>query len=248
MFAAALLALLSVPQAEPQDRGDDYRAPGYVYAQLPNPWGRSGWEFGAFKIRPVGGFVQAGLFGGSDLDLDVPLAINISSDGVNPPLRTQFEYDRMSFLAAGIGGSADLDGLRLSLFLFSGDFEAEGSLTVDDSTGPLQRSAQDVEGDMHGLRVGAFWPAIRYRSQMVEGSLGPALGVGWIHTEIDDVPGSPLTLKDVTDQLIVTLGPRFSLRGLWGRVSASLEAEYAVVSGDARGAVYEATLGLGLAF
>lgn len=247
MVAAALLALL-FPQAEPQDRGDDYRAPGYVYAQLPNPWGRSGWEVGGFAVRPVGFFLQAGVFGGSDLDLHVPLAINISSDGVNPPLRTQFEYDRMSFLAAGVGGSADLDGLRLSLFLFSGDFEADGSLTVDDSVGPVQRSRQDVEGDMNGFRVSGFWPAIRYRSQVFEGSLGPALGVGWIHTEIDNVPGSPLTLEDVTDQVIVTLGPKLSLRGLWGRVSASLEAEYSVVTGDARGAVFEATLGLGLAF
>jgi hypothetical protein len=245
----AWLLLLLAPQDEvPRDRRDDYRPPGYIYAKPPNPWGASGWELGDFRIRPVGVFVHGLVAGGDDLRMDVPVAFASRSDGVNPPLNVRYDYDKQSFDVSGAGISLDLDGLRFGFDWFTGDFEAEGVLTVDDGVNPLRTTRTGVEGEAVGFRFSASWPGIRHRSEFMEASIGPAVGVGWLHEEIDGVSGSPLAINDETDQLLVTYGARVSLRAFWGRASAALEGELHWIAGDSEGVGGVVTLGLGWAF
>jgi hypothetical protein len=246
---AGVLALLAAQEVAPGRPQEDYRPPGYLYADLPNPWGRSGWNVLEFPFQPRGIFVQAGVFGADDLDVDVPRAIEIRSDGVGPPLQVAFEYERMSLEGAGAGLTVDLDGIRFSLLTLFGDFEARGTLRVNDSMGPETQSRQTLEGDYHGFRLIAYWPAfLRYRTVGFEGSLGPSVGVAWAHTKVERIPGSPLPYGDVTDQLHVSAGLRLSFRATWGRLALGIEGEYAAIGGDAVGAGFEASVGFGVNF
>lgn len=214
--------------------------------ELP-PWGKEG--FGLTTNSPVwrGAFFSIGVFSGSDLEMNAPLAVETRSDGVNPVQRVEFEYDEMEFEAVSLSVAFDFDVFRLSASFFTGDFEATGELRFTDGLNPAASTSTELDGDFFGVRVGGYWPALRYRGGVFEASIGPELSVGWFHSEAD-VTGSPLPYDDTLDQLIGTFGPRLSVRVFIGRFALSAEATGSLLFGHSRGFVEELTFGIGYKF
>ena len=211
------------------------------------PWGpeESGFTWHAPAWR--GAWITGGVYSGSSINLDVPFGVATESDGINPPIVEKFEYDSERFRTTSIGVVADLDMIRLSFTWFDGTFDADGTLTYDDGLSPVQSSDLSIDGDLFGFRFGIHWPTLRYRDSIVEGSLGLAATVGWMHqeTKID----GQLLRRDTVDILTGSFGPKASFR-LYpgGRFALEANAEYSFMTGAARGWVREFTVGLGYSF
>jgi len=138
--------------------------------------------------------------------------------------------------------------IRLSFTWFQGTFDARATLTRDDGVLPPQSRDVSIHGDLHGFRMGGYWPAFRYRDTLFEASLGPAVTVGWMHQETTRIPGEFLT-RDTIDILTGSLGPKVSLRmfpvGSW---EVEADAEYSFITGAARGWTKEYSVGIGTKF
>ena len=212
------------------------------------PWGPE--EFGFTWHNPVwrGAFLHAGSYAASRLRMDVPRGTAARSDGVNPPVVERLEYDEESFRSVTIGATADLDILRFSLSWYDGTFNARASLSLEDGFQPPQSRDVDLHGDVHGFRVGIHWPTFRYRDTLVEGSLGLIATTGWMHQEVQTIPGATLLRRDTVDLLTGSFGPKLSLRALIGKFALEADAEYSFLTGGARGWVRELTLGVGYKF
>lgn len=212
------------------------------------PWGPE--EVGLTWHNPVwrGVFLHGGSYGGNRIGLDVPRGTAVRSDGVSPPVFERLEYDEERFRAAAFGVTVDLDILRLSLTGFDGTFNADGTVTIEDGFQPPQPRDVDLHGDVYGFRVGAHWPTFRYRDTILDASLGVIATVGWMHQEVDGVPGAQMLRRDTVDILTGSLGPKVSLRLLLGSFALEGDAEYSFMTGAARGWVREFTVGASYKF
>lgn len=211
------------------------------------PWGPE--QAGLTWHNPAwrGAFLTAGSYAGSDIGLNVPRGSEATSDGISPPIFEHLEYEDESFRSVAIVGTADLDMIRLSLAWFEGSYKARGTLIRDDGF-QTQRTDVHFNGDARGFRVGVYWPTLRYRDAVLEGSLGLAATVGWLHQETKTIPGGTILRRDTLDILTGSLGPKVSLRAMFGRVALEADAEYSFMTGAARGWTRELTVGLGYAF
>jgi hypothetical protein len=213
------------------------------------PWGPE--EFGLSWNNPVwrGAIVNAGFYGGAGLELNVPRGLAASSDGVNPPIFERLEYHEQSFRAQSIGATADFDMFRLSAMWFDGSFDARATLTYDDEVHPPKSRDLDLHGNAYGFRIGAYWPALRYRDSLMELSVGPIATVGWLHQELSHIPGALLLTRDSLDILTGSFGPKASLRTTClGNFALEVNAEYSFLTGGARGWTKEFTAGIGFKF
>jgi hypothetical protein len=213
----------------------------------PPAWDQ-GFEFAVNAPVWRGFSLFGGIFSGSGIDMDAPVAINARSNIVDPPLQVKFRYEEQDFDSSGLGVTMDFDLVRLSAFFFSGEFDAEGVLSVNDGVSPTSSSPVEVNGDFQGFKIGLTWLAIRYRGSGVEAALGPDLAVGWMQHEIDSVPGSPLPLEDTVDELSGSFGPRISFRVFIGSMGISLEAAVPYLFGRSEGFAQEGTVGIGFRF
>ena len=190
---------------------------------------------------------SVGYYTGTSMETNVPEALAARSDGINPPVFESLTYHSQNFNTVSGTVEADLDVFRLSFSFFDGTFDAHATLTLDDGVSPPQSSDLRVHGDTYGFRVGAYWPAFRYRDSYMEFSVGPAVTVGWMH-EVTHVPGTMLT-SDVVDALTGSFGPRMSFRMFpTGRWALQLDAEYVFTGGAVRGWTRGFSFGLGYAF
>jgi hypothetical protein len=248
----ALLPAAAFAQTEPPPDTKPARERHRLQAKEPPPpsnlWGPE--EFGFIWDNPVwrGLYLHGGSFAGGSIGLNLPRGREVSSDGISPPVVEDLEYDEERFRSVVIGATADLDVLRLSMSWFDGTFKARGTLTLDDGFQPPQPRSVDLHGDLHGFRIGAHWPGFRYRDTLFEASLGAMGTVGWLHQEVDTIPGATLLRQDSADVLTATLGPRLSVRGFLGRLALEGNAEYSFMTGAARGWVREFTVGASVKF
>jgi hypothetical protein len=248
----AVLPAAAFAQTEPPPDTKPARERHRLESRLPPPpqapWGPE--EFGFIWENPVwrGLYLHGGSFSGGSIGLDLPRGKEVSSDGISPPVVEELEYDEERFRSVVIGATADLDVLRLSFSWFDGTFTARGTLTLDDGfTAPQPRDVE-LNGDLYGFRIGAHWPGFRYRDTLFEASLGLKATVGWMHQEVDTIPGATLLRRDSADILTGSLGPVFSARIFLGRFALEGNAEYSFMTGAARGWVKELTVGASFKF
>jgi hypothetical protein len=211
------------------------------------PWGPE--EVGLTWHNPVwrGLVGTVGSYSGASLSMNVPEGLAALSDGVNPPVFESLTYHDERFHTTSGGITADLDMFRLSLIYFDGSFDAHATFTRDNGVQPQSQDI-DVHGNLHGFRVGAYWPAFRYRDTLLEASVGPAVSVGWIHQETSPrLPGEVLT-RDTIDVLTGTFGPKASVRLLLGRFEFEANADYSFLTGALRGWTKEFSAGIGYKF
>jgi hypothetical protein len=212
------------------------------------PWGPE--QIGLTWHAPVwrGAIAAGGGYSGASLTLDLPHALAASSNGISPPVFERLTYKSENFRSITAGLAADLDMIRLSFMWFQGTFDAGTTFTRDDGVLPPQSRDVPIHGVARGFRVGAYWPAFRYRDTLFEASLGPATTVGWMHQETTQIPGEFLT-RDTVDVLTGSFGPKISLRlfpvGSW---EMEVDAEYAFMTGGIRGWTKEYTAGIGTKF
>jgi hypothetical protein len=212
------------------------------------PWGPE--EFGLTWNNPVwrGVIVSAGSYAGSSLEYNPPSGLAAQSDGVNPPIFEHLRYHDENFRAQSIGATADLDIVRLSATWFDGSFDARATLTYEDGVQPPQSRNVDLHGNAYGFRLGAYWPALRYRDTLLEASVGPMATAGWMHEEVSHIPGAALLTRDTVDILTGSFGPKASLRAFIGNFAFEVTAEYSFLTGAARGWTKEFTAGIGCKF
>jgi hypothetical protein len=210
------------------------------------PWGPE--EVGFTWHNPVwrGLVGTVGTYYGASMEMNVPRGLAASSDGVNPPVFERLEYRDERFNTWSGGLTADLDMFRLSFTWFEGTFDARGTFSHDNGV-VFQSEDLDVKGNVFGFRVGAYWPAFRYRDTLFEASFGPIATVGWHHQETTTLPGSLLT-RDTLDILTGSLGPKASLRLLLGRAELEIDADYTFMTGGLRGWTKELSAGVGFKF
>lgn len=182
------------------------------------------------------------------LDADIPFAEEVRSDGFNPVLRTRLEISEVEFDAPVLAFAFDLDLFRLSVNVFRGEWEGEGTLTVDDGIRPATTQPVDVEGDVWGFKVALEWPLVEYRSGSVRASLGPEFGVLWVHEELEAIPASPIQFSDDFDQLVGSLGPKLRLGVGLGGFEILAEGLGAYLFDQLKGWSLEASLGVGFRF
>lgn len=211
------------------------------------PWGAE--EFGFTWRNPVwrGLIVTAGPYGGASLNSSLPKGLGVFSDGVNPPVFESLEWKDQSFRTTSVTLAADLDMIRLSVSLFRGDFDADAVLTWDNGVTQASNPVE-IEGAAYGFRVGVYWPTLRYRSELLEVSVGPIATVGWLHEETHDIPGATLFSSDAVDVLTGSLGPMGSLRLMVSNVEFELNAECSFMTGSVRGWTKALTVGIGIHF
>jgi hypothetical protein len=212
------------------------------------PWGpdQAGFTFDDPVWR--GAFLGGGAFYGSNIQMRVPQGVAAISDGINPPIFERLQYHVEKFRATSGSITLDYDVFRLSATGFGGTFDVATTLTYDDSFNPPSVINQNLHGSVYGFRVGAYWPALRYRDSLLEVSLGPIASVGWMHQEVSNIPGAQLLVTDSIDELTGSLGPKISLRALLGRFSLELNAEYSYMSAPSSGWTKEFTVGVGYKF
>jgi hypothetical protein len=212
------------------------------------PWGPE--EAGLTWRNPVwrGAVAAVSTYAGSSLNTDLPRALAASSDGVNPPIFESVQYHGESFRTVSATVAADLDMFRLSFTWFDGTWDAHATFTRDDGVLPPESRDLDLDGDLFGFRFGAYWPAFRYRDFLVEASVGPAVSVGWMHQETEEIPGAALK-RDTIDILTGSLGPKVSFRLFpGGKWAVELDAEYSYLAGSVRGWTREFSAGVGYKF
>jgi hypothetical protein len=210
------------------------------------PWGPE--EVGLTWHNPIwrGLVGTVGSYSGASLTMSVPEGLAATSDGVNPPVFETLQYHDEHFRAISGGLTADLDMFRLSLTWFQGTYDAHATYTRDDG---VSRQSQDLDlhGNVHGFRLGGYWPAFRYRDTLLEASFGPAVSVGWLHQETDSIPGVALR-RDTIDVLTGSFGPKASVRLLFGRMEVEVDADYSFLTGSVRGWTKEFSAGVGYKF
>jgi hypothetical protein len=211
------------------------------------PWGPV--EFGLTWNNPVwrGLVVDVGSYQAGSLNLSVPRGLAGTSDGVNPPVFESLDWKNEDFRTTSITLAADLDMVRLSASYFDGSFHARGQFTRDNGV-TVNQSLVDIHGPAYGFRVGAYWPALRYRDNWFDVSGGLAGAVGWLHEETKEIPGGVLLTTDSVDVLTGHFGPRASVRLLLGRFEVEANAEYSFIAGAVRGWTKEFSLGIGIHF
>jgi hypothetical protein len=210
------------------------------------PWGPE--EVGLTWHTPVwrGLVGTVGNYSGSSMSMNVPNGLEASSDGINPPVFERLHYHGEHFNSTSGGLTADLDMFRLSAVWFDGTFDAHATFSRDNGVAVQSRDL-DVNGKAFGFRIGAYWPAFRYRDLLFDASVGPALTVGWLHQETMDIPGAILT-RDTLDVLTGSLGPKASLRVMFGRFLVEVDAEYSYTTGGVHGWTKELSAGVGIHF
>jgi hypothetical protein len=193
--------------------------------------------------------VRAGILQISDADLSVGDLHEIESDGLNPDrfarlvLKTTESLDAVSF-----GVRFDFNLFRLAVDGFLGDWEGDGTLSYGQIGGPTTTVPVDLEGDAWGCYFTFEYPALRYRTPTFEGTLGPVLGVNWVHQEVEDVPASPIAFDGEVDALVGSLGLRLDLAVRFDRWEISGEVEPGFAFGQLQGMELRAALGVGLRF
>lgn len=212
------------------------------------PWGAE--DFGLTWINPKwrGLLFDVGSYSGSSIALNVPRGVSAFSDGVNPPIFERLTWHEESFRATSFTLAADLDMVRLSTSLFNGTFDARGSVSRDNG---VSQTGSDVSlhGDVYGFRVGAYWPALRYRDDLFEFSGGPMATVGWMHEEVRPIPNATMLTRGSWDALTGSLGPKLSARlFLMDRFAVEADVEYSYLAGSARGWTKQYSLGVGIHF
>jgi len=197
--------------------------------------------------RGVIGFV--GGYSGDSIGLNVPPGLAAQSDGINPPVFERLEYHSESFRTISGGATADFDMFRLSAVWYQGTFNALATLTKDDGVQPPQSSDIEVRGMVHGFRLAAHWPALRYRDDVLEASIGPIAAVGWMHSEASHIPVGSILTRDTFDILTGSFGPKASVRAfIFDRFALEANADYSFITGAARGWTKEFTVGVGYKF
>lgn len=241
-------------QGPPPDTGparERHRLKEKEAAPAEGPWGPE--QIGLTWNDPVwrGLFVTGGYYSGTNIELNVPRGVAFQQPNPNnPPIFEYLDYQRERFRTIGGGVTADFDAFRLSAFWFDGTFDAVGTVTYDDPFNqPATVTPTSVHGNAYGFRVGLYWPAFRYRDSMFEASIGPIATVGWMHQEVTTFAPTPVFMTgDTTDQLTGSLGPKLSLRALFGRFSLEANAEWSYTSGPSMGWTVELTGGIGYKF
>jgi hypothetical protein len=248
----ALFPALAWAQTAPPPDTKPARERHRIQEKEPPPpegaWGPE--EFGLTWNAPVwrGVIVSAGSYAGGSIGLSAPRGLAAQSDGINPPIFEHLDYHGESFRTLSGGLTADLDVARLSATWFDGSFDARATLTYDDGVQPPQSRDVDLHGNAYGFRIGAYWPALRYRDALLEASVGPAVTVGWMHQEVSHIPGAALLTRDTMDMLTGSFGPKASLRAFVGNFALEVNAEYSFLAGAARGWTKEFTAGIGFKF
>lgn len=211
------------------------------------PWGPE--EFGFIWHNPVwrGLTLNVGNYSGSSLNTNLPHGLAASSDGINPPVFETLEWKEESFNTTSLDLAADLDMFRLSFSVFSGTFDARATFTHDNGVAPAI-SDVDLHGDAYGFRFGFHWPALRYRDDLFEASIGPIATVGWLHEETPHIPGGTLLTSDGVDVLTGSFGPKASVRMLFKSFEVEVNAEYSFMTGGVRGWTKEFSAGFGIKF
>src|SRR5258706_5871818 len=220
VFLPALAWAQTAPPADTKAARERHRI---EEKQAPPPegaWGPE--EFGLTWHNPVwrGLFVSAGTYAGGSLELNVPRGIAVQSDGINPPIIEHLDYHQRSIQARSIGLAADFDTFRLSAEWFDGTFDARATLHYEDGFTPVSPLDVSLHGSLYGFRVGAYWPALRYRNSSresllgMEATLGLAATVGWMHEEVAHVPGALLLTRDTVDMITGSIGPKATLRAM----------------------------------
>lgn len=211
------------------------------------PWGLE--EFGLTWRNPLwrGLFFEVGSYSATSLSLSVPNGLQSSSDGVNPPVFERLHWNEESFQTTSYSVTADLDMIRFSFSLFEGTFDARGTVSLDNGVTTTETDV-DLHGKAFGFRLGAYWPAIRFRDNLFEVSAGPIATVGWLHEETHNIPTATLLDRDAWDALTGSLGPKASARIFWGNVAFEVDAEYSFLTGSARGWTKSLSAGVGIHF
>jgi len=211
------------------------------------PWG--GEDFGFTWRNPVwrGLVFDVGSYGGASLNIGGHEGLGASSDGVNPPVFEGLTWSSEEFKATSITLAADLDMLRLSASYFTGTFHAQGVFSRDNGVSVTDTEV-DFHGPAYGFRVGAYWPALRYRDTLFDVSAGPTASVGWLHEQTRDIPGGILITQDAMDILTAHFGPKASARAILGPFELELNAEYSFMTGSVRGWTKEFSAGIGIHF
>jgi hypothetical protein len=218
--------------------------------EAPPPEGPWGPEQAGFTWNdPVwrGAFFGGGEYYGNNIQMHVPRGIAAQSDGVNPPIYEYLDYHVERFRSTSGSFTADFDVFRLSATGFYGTYDAATTFTHADPFNP-HTYEENLHGYLYGFRVGAYWPALRYRDSLMEVSVGPAATVGWLHQEAMNIPNAQIMQVDVVDVLTGSLGPKISLRALLGRFALELNAEYSYMSATTSGWTKEFTAGIGIKF
>jgi hypothetical protein len=213
------------------------------------PWGSE--DFGFIWRNPVfrGVFADYQSFSGNDITMNVPHGVQGVSDGVGASLIQELKWKDESFRTIGGRLLVDLDMIRLSTSYFTGSFDAHSIFTVEDTINGTSSSDALIHGKAYGFHVDAYWPMLRYRDLSLDASIGPAVGVGWLHEELTSINLTPpIPLQDSKDILTGTLGAQVSLRYYFDRYSLEGDAEYAFMTGGARGWTRAFTLGFGIHF
>jgi hypothetical protein len=213
------------------------------------PWGDE--DFGFTWRNPVfrGVFADYETTTANSLTMNVPRGIEGETDGGTASLTQQLKWREESFRTIGGRLLVDLDMIRLSTTYFTGTFDAHTTFTVVDSVNGTTVSEPSIHGNAYGFHFDAYWPMLRYRDVSLDASIGPTVGVGWLHEEIksiDLIP--PIPVRDAKDILTGTLGAQVSLRYYFDRFSLEGDAEYGFMTGGARGWTRTLMVGIGIHF
>ena len=247
-FLPAVVWAQTAPPPDTKPARERHRLQEKEPAPPEGPWGPE--QLGFTWHAPIwrGAVAAAATYGGTSLSMSVPHALDARSDGVNPPIFETVDYHGESFRTVGGILAADLDVFRLSLAWFDGTFDAHATFTREDGATPPQSRDIDLHGNVHGFRLGGYWPAFRYRDMVVEASVGPAVSVGWMHQETTRIPGAFLT-RDTIDVLTGSFGPKVSFRLFpIGKLEIEVDAQYSYLTGAIRGWTKEFSAGVGYKF
>ena len=193
--------------------------------------------------------LRAGILQISDADLEAGDLHEIESDGLNPDRFSRLVFKKTESLdAATVGVRFDFNLFRLAVDAFLGDWEGEGTLSYGQSGSPTTTVPVDLKGDAWGAYFTFEYPALRYHTPTFEGSLGPVLGVNWVHQEVEDIAASPIPFDGHVNALVGSLGLRLNLAVRFDRLEISAEVEPGLAFGQLQGSELRAALGIGLRF
>lgn len=243
---AAFWALLGVPAWALQQERIPESEPERFPLRRPRPERpEEGFFLNFIPATFRGGSIFGGGLATGRLRMDIPFALEVESDGVRPPLESRLEFTRMEFDAPAVGIAFDFDLVRVTGLFYRGRWEGEGVLTESDGVHPPVSRSVDLEGDVTGLRAAVEWPLVRYVAEGFEASLGPELGLLWVHQELEPIAGAARQFGEDPNSMVGSLGPRLRVKAVLGRLELFAEGQAAYWFDSLRGRAVEAAVGIG---
>jgi hypothetical protein len=247
-FLTVLLSSLAAASAVQTQQAEQQPPPRYERLRPVHRAPRDDTFFNTGPLMFKGVDVHAGWIEGSNLDMNVPDAVESRSQGLNPPFVVSLQYDEMDFEAEEVGATIDMNLFRFSVDGMKGRWHGEGRLFVNDAFNPPMSTPVDLHGDFWGAKGAVYWPAFRLRQGSLEVCLGPEFSVSWYYEGLHGLNQSPLPFKAREDEMVGGFGPKLSVRVLTGGIDFSLDGEIPYLFGAIKGWGREATAGIGVRF